>query len=329
MQVPIYYIPQIAEQLELRGVSAPDWLASVGMSMADVSSIQNSMALADYCALLENALTLSGEPGLGLLVGRSLAPSAHGIVGFAATSSASIEKAVEVATRFIPLRTPLITVQTLVTDDQLQVILSPVTDLHGVGLTIMEIAMAAIKNIADHLVVAETACTHVFFAFPEPDYVNLARSVFNCPVSYDAPWSGMAFPLDIARANLSQHDGLVLEEALRICQAELERLTVSGTVQEKLERLILERQGEFMSLDRAAQMLNLTPRTLHRRLVAEGTSYQEILDHLRQRLAHQYLCVDRISVKETAYLLGYHDIANFRRAFKRWEGQPPSAIKRQ
>lgn len=327
MQVPIYYIPQFAEQLELRGVDIADWLATAGITMADMCSSQKSLSLSSYRILLENALTLSGEPGLGLLVGRSLAPSAHGIVGFAATSSASIAEALKVATRFIPLRTPLVSVQTQIKDDLLQVILRPAPDLQGIALPVMEIALTAIKNIADHMVVTQTACTHVFFAFPEPDYINLAKSVFNCPVSYNAPWSGMVFPLETACTPLSQHDGLVLEEALRICQAELERLTASGTLQEKLERLILERQGEFMSLDRAAQMLNLTPRTLHRRLVAEGTSYQEILDRLRQRLAHQYLCVERISVKETAYLLGYNDIANFRRAFKRWEGRPPSAVK--
>lgn len=328
MQVPIYYIPQIAEQLSLRGVNIPDWLAIAGLTTDDLSSSQKSIPLTKYRDLMESALKLSDEAGLGLLVGRSLSPSAHGIVGFAASSSASIAEAMEVATSFIPLRTPLLSVRTQTCDGQLQVILSTTADLQSATLAILELAITAIKNIADRLVVTPTACTHVYFAFPEPKHVALSKSVLNCPVSYDAPWSGMVFPLDIARTRLSQHDGLVLEEALRICQAELDRLTTSGTLQEKLERLILERQGEFMSFERAAQMLHLTSRTLHRRLLADGTSYQEILDRLRQRLAHQYLCVDRISVKETAYLLGYNDVANFRRAFKRWEGHPPSALKR-
>lgn len=328
MRIPIYYVPQIAEQLVLRGVKAEDWLATAGMNPEDVSSSQKTVPLATYRALIAQAVVLSGEAGLGLLVGRSLGPSSHGIVGFAASSSPSIAEAMQVVKRFISLRTPLVSVRTEVAGDALHVIITPAMDLQTISLTVLEIAVTAIKNIADRLVVAQTACTQVYFAAPEPSYVKLARSVFNCPVGYGAAWSGLVFPWDVARKALSRHDNLVLEEALRICQAELERLSPAWTLRESLERLILERQGEFMSLARAAQIMNLTPRTLHRRLEAEDTSYQEILDGLRRRLAHQYLCVDRISVKETAYLLGYSDVANFRRAFKRWEGWAPSMLKR-
>lgn len=329
MQVPVYYIPQIADQLELRGVNIADWLAMAGLTLADMRSSKTPIPLPTYKNLLVNALKLSGEPGLGLLVGRSLGPSAHGIVGFAASSSASIAEALKLVTRFIALRTPLVSAHTHITNDELRFIVTPTVEWPDAMLTVVEITLTAIKNIADLLVVAESACTHVYFASPAPDYALLAKSVFNCPVSYNAAWNGLVFPLTIAHARLSQHDGLVLEEAVRICQAELERLSPpSGLLRPTLERLMLERRGEFMSLERAARILNLTPRTLHRKLVAEGTSYQDIQDRLRQRLAHQYLCIDRISVKETAYLLGYSDIANFRRAFKRWEGHPPSMVKR-
>lgn len=329
MQVPVYYIPQIADQLALRGVDISAWLATAYLTLEDIRSSKTPLPLPIYKSLLVSALKLSGEPGLGLLVGRSLGPSAHGIVGFATSSSGSIAEALKLVTRFISLRTPLVSAHMQTTDNELHLIISPTLEWPEAMLTVLEITLAAIKNIADLLVVAESACTHVYFTAPTPDYALRAQSVFNCPVHYGAAWNGLVFPLATANAKLSQHDSLVLEEAVRICQVELDRLSPSGLLRPALERLILERQGDFMSLQRAARMLNLTPRTLHRRLVAEGTSYQDIQDHLRQRLARHYLCIDRISVKETAYLLGYSDIANFRRAFKRWEGHPPSTVKRR
>jgi AraC-like DNA-binding protein len=81
------------------------------------------------------------------------------------------------------------------------------------------------------------------------------------------------------------------------------------------------------SLDRLASELGLSRATLQRRLKAEGTSFEAILDGLRQRLARRYLRRENYSVKKTAYLLGFSDPAAFSRAFKRWTGQSPSELR--
>ena len=71
----------------------------------------------------------------------------------------------------------------------------------------------------------------------------------------------------------------------------------------------------------------MTPRTLHRRLVDEGTSFRVILEDLRHRLAVDQLTNGTASIEEIAYILGYSDPANFRRAVRRWTGRPPSRIR--
>ena len=78
-----------------------------------------------------------------------------------------------------------------------------------------------------------------------------------------------------------------------------------------------------------ARLFHLTPRTLHRRLQEEGTSYKEILESVRHKLAVAHLKAGHLSVQEIAYTLGYTDMANFRRAFKRWEGVAPSDYRQK
>ncbi|MNG28149.1 Urease operon transcriptional activator [compost metagenome] len=68
----------------------------------------------------------------------------------------------------------------------------------------------------------------------------------------------------------------------------------------------------------------MTPRTLHRRLLDEGTTFKQILEDVRHTLAVEHLKAGQLSIQEIAYSLGYNDVANFRRAFRRWEGVPPS-----
>ena len=66
---------------------------------------------------------------------------------------------------------------------------------------------------------------------------------------------------------------------------------------------------------------------MHRQLLREGASFKELLDQTRHMLALRYLQARDMSVKEIAYMLGYSDVANFRRAFKRWEGVAPKAYR--
>ena len=118
--------------------------------------------------------------------------------------------------------------------------------------------------------------------------------------------------------------GLFDALANAIIQKPANRDSLRRRVESKLEPM-LER-GEI-SLDRLASELGLSRPTLQRRLKSEGTTFEAVLDGLRQRLARRYLRRENFSVKETAYLLGFSDPAAFSRAFKRWTGQSPSELR--
>jgi AraC-like DNA-binding protein len=76
-----------------------------------------------------------------------------------------------------------------------------------------------------------------------------------------------------------------------------------------------------------AQQLGMSGRSFTRRLAQEGTTFGEILDHLRNHLAVRYLEDQRISLQQIAWLLGYSELAAFNHAFKRWFGTSPSRAR--
>ena len=76
-----------------------------------------------------------------------------------------------------------------------------------------------------------------------------------------------------------------------------------------------------------AGKLGLSRQTLFRRRKAEGTSFERLLDELRRQLALDYLAGGKVSVNETAYLVGFSDPAAFSRAFKRWTGSSPGVMR--
>jgi AraC-like DNA-binding protein len=321
--VRITYLRQFADQAAELGVDTAAWLAISDLKEDDLADASGMVAVGTFGELVANAIRLSRETGFGVLTGRRLLPASHGIFGMAAAASRSIREAMQIVERYVCLRTTVIGIQAREVDGNLEVRFEPAIGLGSASNAVTETAVVATKNIADDLLLSRSACNLVCFRFPEPSHAALARDIFGCPVKYGQDWSGLSFPLSAAEEFTPKHDPLVLTEAVRICAEELKKLGDSRSTASKLEKIVLERLPPFATLAICARLLSTTQRTLHRRLIEEGTSYREIVETIRHRMALELLR-KRSSIKEVAYFLGYTDIANFRRAFRRWEGMAPS-----
>ncbi|EDM84791.1 MAG: AraC family transcriptional regulator [Limnobacter sp.] len=323
----IHYIPQIAEQLNTKGLDVFGWLAGVGLDVTCLTKPGYEVPVAAYSALLEQAIELTGDSGLGLRLGCNLVPSAHGNVGLAALSANTIQESMQIVERYVPLRTSLLAIRSETVNDEFRVVFEPIPGLGEIGNVVAEIALGTVKNIIDATVASNSPCQSILFSMSEPSHAALSRELLGCEVLYGQSWTGISLNYSEVLNPLSHRDALVMSEALSICQRDLERLESNHSIAARLERLLLKsKQGEFPNQHVCAQTLNMTPRTFHRRLRENGTSYRDVLNKVRCRLAHEYLKMMHLGVKETAYLLGYGDIANFRRAFTRWYGFPPSKL---
>ena len=80
-------------------------------------------------------------------------------------------------------------------------------------------------------------------------------------------------------------------------------------------------------MDTIARKLGLSRQTLFRKLKAEGVTFEQVMDELRQKLALHFLNRKKVSVNQTAYLVGFSEPAAFSRAFKRWTGSSPRVAR--
>jgi len=78
-----------------------------------------------------------------------------------------------------------------------------------------------------------------------------------------------------------------------------------------------------------ADHAGMTPRTLHRRLAALGTTPRELLAQTRFSNAEALLADRSLPIIDVAFLAGYADERAFVRAFKRWSGTTPAAFRRE
>lgn len=326
--VPAEYARCIGDQLRSMGVSVDDWIVRSGVTSADLAAPEGMLSYRAFRRLVHNALAAVPEPALGLFVGERLVASTHGIVGAAAVNSSTVRMALDVVERFSRLRSSLIVITDEVKEGEIRVRFDAVLPLGELQRPLLEAVVLSIKNVLDEVTMGAVDIEETAFAFAEPDYASLAREIFNCPVSYGQDWTGFRGSKDMLDVPLKLADPEAFQEAARICQRELARIAEQETLSARLRRLLLERQNGFPSLQVTARLFHMTPRTLHRRLKEEGTSYREQLESVRHTLAVEHLKANRFTIEEVAYRLGYTDLANFRRAFKRWEGVAPTEFQK-
>jgi AraC-like DNA-binding protein len=326
-EMPVEYVRLMAEQLQHGGVSVEAWLRQSGMSG---NALEDAGPLIDYAAfrqLLRTALDLSQEPALGLLVGRRLLASTHGIVGAAAVNSTSVRQALEVVERFSRLRVSLFAISHEVSMHEVRIVFRAAFALGDIERPMLEAALLSIKNVLDEITMGACQVREVAFPFDAPDYAALARDIFGCKVRYGQAWAGFSASPGVLDVPLKRADPAAYDDAARICQRELDRLSANESLSARIRRLLLASQNGFPSLNVTARLFLMTPRTLHRRLNEEGTAYREILESVRHTLAVEHVKSGRFTINEIAYRLGYTDLANFRRAFKRWENLSPSVFR--
>ena len=120
------------------------------------------------------------------------------------------------------------------------------------------------------------------------------------------------------------HNPDVLELLAPRLEAELMQQLADRSLKDQakatLKRLLA---GQRPRLEDVAEELRMGARTLQRRLIEEGVTFQDLLEQARREMARHYLRQPSLELNETAYLLGYEDPNSFIRAFHKWEGTSP------
>jgi AraC-like DNA-binding protein len=148
-----------------------------------------------------------------------------------------------------------------------------------------------------------------------------------------------AFTQEQTLAKVPIFSGLAENELSFLAQRALPRRYLAGELKQEngdenfVERIRIAIQqkltGRRPNVEDIADALHISSRTLQRRLQDQGSSFQRVLEEARHQLARHYLNNAVLKLNEAAYLLGYQDGNSFVRAFRNWEGVPPSRWREQ
>lgn len=178
--------------------------------------------------------------------------------------------------------------------------------------------------IGQHIDITSAGC-----AGPKPPFMAGIRHFFPCPVHYEQPVNSVTFSARHLDAELVR-DEAALEEFLKLAPyyVVIEPAAATLSITHRIREILGDDfQRELPSFEDLTGLLNMSARTLRRRLEKEGMSYQRIKDNARRDAAITMLSRDRMTVSEVAELVGFSDPSAFHRSFKKWTGQSPGSYR--
>lgn len=281
-------------------------------------------------ALLEAVFRLSNNPYLGLVVGRDNHHGKLDLLGNLLATADTLGDALDTLLHYKNLLVPYLQ-------------FSLHRDAHGARLEVYpdtqlrfastrphaELVMASLVAVGRSLLSGNLPLRTVGFMHSQPDDLSLYREVFQCPLQFDADTNFIEVDTDLLATPLTSAypqyharlRALADETLVRIARAQ----GVIGQVTSLLERRL---GGDDTSIESVASCLNMTARTLQRRLAQEGTTFAHLRDELRHQRACRMLGEPGVDMSTIAEQLGFSDTANFYHAFKRWEGCAPGEYRR-
>jgi AraC-like DNA-binding protein len=326
--IPAIHALHLVEVCGRYGVTPSQLLGPMGLSEAALSDPGERVTLAILEKLVARARVLTGEPALGILLGMQMRISAHGYLGFAVMVASTIEEAIELGVRYAPTRTNALALSLSVEGDEAALTLEPLVPLGGVEDVVLFALMEGIRQIGQALT-GQATVGRAEVTFAEPPYFERFARLGGAPaVRFGCRENRLVFPRSTLAVPLMMADPSALRLAREQCERALAEIQERSRTTARVRSLLTRRGGLSRTLEDVAKSLHVSSRTLKRRLAEEGTTFKELADHARRDEALRLVGGTELALEAIAERLGYSDLANFSRAFRRWASATPGAYRR-
>lgn len=299
-------------------------LQEVGLDPSALAHRDNRIPYSSLALLLARGAEKTKFEHFGLLTGRMWGFRDLGIAGELARNAPSLGHALELFTMY----------QRLNSEGGLAYVLrrGKYVDFGYAGYGGSTTGMAQLSdailaigmNIVSELAGPSWKPYEVLMPRVRPRDIDQYRAFFKVVPTFDAEVCALRFPASDMEQPVAGADAERYQRAVTLAQ-QAPSPDFLQRVYRSLRLLILEGRH---SGDDLAQMLAMHRRTLNRRLLAHGTSFQRVLDELRYEIARQLLSNSRIPLDDVAATLGYAGVTPFMRTFRRWSGMTPGQWRR-
>ena len=308
------------------GAGLNELCANLGIAAADLNDSDQRLNFKEAYKAWELALKSTGDSHLGLHLGESTNPSILGLVGHVMQSSASLLEAFKNVCQHSEIATNMFQYKIKEKGDQVILQFKPaplwLSVSPGSARHATEQAMAGTLQVFYLLSRKRIYPKRTEFIFKRQVDVTEYHRVFQSPLIFKASFNQLVFDCSQLHVPVLSYDRSLHSVFEQMLKQKKEKQ--KGSISDRLRQLILgEFMGQVPALEILASRLNLTTRSLQRRLSDEGITFRALTIKIKNEVASQMLSSKNANVAEISYLLGYSESSAFSRAYKRWNKKTP------
>ena len=315
--------------LDRRGIDAKPALLEAGLTRGQLSQDDISVSVASQYRFLELAAAEADDSLLGLHVAAEMDTRDIGILFYLTGSSPTVSKALDNLARYSKTTNQALVVEILRRKDEVILAISHVQEFDETHRQFFELLALWFVRTLHKETNRDFAPLRVTFTHARNSGLREVHRLLRCPVDFAQAVDSWVLPRHVMNLPIVSGDSRLLRILTMHADDLLaERHSVSGLQGMVANQLVsLLPSGEARAAA-VAQRLGMSTRSFTRSLAEEGTTFGEILERVRQRLATRYLADDRKSVQQIAWLLGYSEPGAFNHAYRRWTGITPRRARK-
>jgi AraC-like DNA-binding protein len=330
---PINKLAAVVNAMTREGIPEGLALRDTSVSPQEIKSPAARISVAQLLAAYRNALAFSRDPTFAIRLGQSTQITTLGMYGYALLSTPSQRALIDLVLKYHRLmlataelsfreeadeKTGIWRIEPLVT-------IATEPELYRF---IVEVYLGTVTKLSVDILGRPAIKKDIRVTYKRPHNIPDYEEILQCPVQFEQEHSELRVNTTWIDEPSIKHNEITFRAMQEICAEMLDNMGVEKGIARELLQMLLEGAGRFPTIDTVCQRLGASPRTLRRKLKAEGTSYGALVSETRIRLAKKYLRETVIGVEEIARRIGYSDVSNFRRSFVRSTHVTPTAYRR-
>lgn len=323
------YVQPLLELALERGVDLRALALAAGLPAHALMPQPESLAAQDYVRLLDAGAHLAQHPHFGLQVGERVKLGTYSVYGLILLSCRDFGQVFQQTQRYESLAHDLgrsaLVVSNGVAEYQWN------SHFPQASRHLAESVFAGVRVFGEWLAGAPLPPAAVAFSHAAPSDCSEHRRIFGADVVFGAPRNSARFDaallaLPVPNADVGLYP-VLQQHAEQLLREKMRTQVHAGIVAQVGAAIARNLSQDRARLPLVAQDLNLTQRTLQRKLSEAGASFQQVLDRTRRELAQDYLRQRSLSLADIAFLLGFQDQSAFNHAFKEWTGSSPGSYR--
>jgi AraC-like DNA-binding protein len=314
--------------LDRNGIDAEPLLLKAELSRGQLSPDSGGISVASQHRFLEFAATETNDSLLGLHVAAEMDLRDAGILFYLAAASTTVAEALEHLARYAGTANEAVHLEISQHKGETVLALRPIGWYDEPWRQFSEFIALAVIRALNRATNRDFAPSRMTFAHPRDSGLREIHRILRCPVEFVQTTDSWVFPqrvMELPITSGNSHLLYILEAHADDLLSERRTTTaLRGLVENQLLGMLPSGRVQMAAV---AQQLGMSERSFKRHLAHEGTTFGEILDRLRNRIALRYLEDRRMTLQQIAWLLGYSEIGAFNHAFKRLTGTSPGRAR--